>query len=47
MIWPMSEDPAQDVCPASPYGETHHLVPRQGVPTCTYCGKTREELTRP
>lgn len=44
----MSEDPTQDVCPASKYGETHHLVPTGPAEAremrCRYCGKTRAEL---
>lgn len=38
------DNPTQEMCPESPYGDTHHLVLKGGAPTCEYCGKTRSEL---
>lgn len=44
----MADEPTREVCPESPYDETHHLVPRKEresqVLRCRTCGKSEKEI---
>lgn len=37
--------PTHHRCPEAPGpDDTHHLIPKAGVPTCVYCKKTHSQL---